>query len=105
MMRCFRHFALSLLLSFTIGAAAHADITPEVVTRCKHATAFVLVEEESEGTAFHIGQGLFVTNAHVVEQAGQHTQSALDSRCGREDAESSYGDPCSERTRSSIWLS
>ena len=36
---------------------AIADLTPEMVKRCKQATGLVRVVDEAEGTAFHIGDG------------------------------------------------
>lgn len=68
----------SLAVAFSlVPLAASADIPPEVVQRCKRATALIRVGEESEGTAFHIGNGIFITNHHVVEDAGKDAQVKL----------------------------
>jgi hypothetical protein len=69
--------AVVLLLLCATAVPLRADIAPEVITRCKQATAFVLIGDEDSGTAFYIGQGLFVTNAHVIEDADKAHQVRL----------------------------
>jgi S1-C subfamily serine protease len=49
------------------------EIPLGTVEKCKKATVLVRIGEAAEGTAFHIGQGLFVTNAHVTRSAGNGT--------------------------------
>jgi hypothetical protein len=59
------------------GPANAKDLTPEVVSKCKHATALVFLEDEARGTAFHIGNGLFITNNHLLRDATSTTKVSL----------------------------
>jgi S1-C subfamily serine protease len=69
MRKCRLLFLVIVLSLFT--AASQAQLPIEAVQRTKQATAFVTVELAdgvAEGSAFCIdASGLFVTNAHVVE--------------------------------------
>lgn len=83
----YRPFAVFVLLLFCgmKGQASTPDITPELVARCKQATAFVIVGEDDSGTAFHIGKGLFITNSHVVEDATSEDKIRLVLNAGESD--------------------
>lgn len=90
-------FVLLLISSFASAASVRPDLTPEIVKRCKLATALVRVVDEEEGTAFHIGDGVFLTNHHVIEgaaggakieivlNAGEKTQKVVTARVARAD--------------------
>jgi V8-like Glu-specific endopeptidase len=67
-----------LLLLVVLALPAFADdLSQDTVKKCKRAVVLVRNGDESEGTAFSIGQGLFITNAHVVEGADNATQIKL----------------------------
>jgi WD40 repeat protein len=72
-MRPFSFLALSVLIVLLGSASGHAQHKPEVIERCKKATALVEVatpEGEATGSGFCIDRsGLFITNAHVVGKA------------------------------------
>jgi hypothetical protein len=80
-MRTLRTPTVCLLFSLLLTSGALPQVQPEILTRCKRATALIIVGEGVSGTAFHIGRGLFVTNAHVVDDAdaGTKLQLVLDS--------------------------
>ena len=72
---CFSGFmALMAALAMTCFAD---DIAPEVLKNAKVCVALVQVGEDSEGSAFYIGDGLFVTNAHVVANAKKEAKIRL----------------------------
>ena len=72
---CFSGFmALMAALAMTCFAD---DIAPEVLKNAKVCVALVQVGEDSEGSAFYIGDGLFVTNAHVVADAKKEAKIRL----------------------------
>ncbi len=73
-----RKGTVGLLALFCLWAAqCRADIPAEVIRQGKKATAFVYTSR-AEGSAFCIdANGLFVTNAHVLEGAAVHSRVML----------------------------
>jgi hypothetical protein len=76
--------ALLFFLSLSVSLA-RADLTPETVRKCKLATALVRVVDNAEGTAFHIGNGTFLTNQHVIEDAASGAKIEIVLNSGSKD--------------------
>jgi hypothetical protein len=73
-----RHVLVTSLTCLVLAIrASAADLTPDTVNRCKQATALVYVEDEDRGTAFHVGQGLFITNHHLIRDATSTSKITL----------------------------
>ena len=70
-------FAAYVVMSMIVSVCFADEITPEALKNAKSCVALVRVGQDSEGSAFYIGDGLFITNAHVVSDAQKDEKIVL----------------------------